>query len=310
VLTVERFDAAHDGTIEWIDVVDPTPAELDEIRTRHGLGPQVFDEAFRHAARPTIHRYDDHAYLVVFSRDLTEIDVFLTPHVLVTVRHHDEGATEWRPDRAVERFRRSCNGRPTTAMLLLQMIDELIDGYLDRTDELENLVEDLEDRIFAASDPAGARRPQRSLTVVQQELFGLRRELLQLRRVVMPLREVLLVVSRDDIDWIDAPALGMARELFDKVMRAVDVIDEQRELVGNAVDAHLAVMSNQMNAVMKQLTAWGSIVFGATLVAGIYGMNFEHMPELSWTLGYPMALTMMAGLSVALWKTFRRRDWL
>ncbi|MGB8858287.1 MAG: CorA family divalent cation transporter, partial [Ilumatobacteraceae bacterium] len=92
--------------------------------------------------------------------------------------------------------------------------------------------------------------------------------------------------------------------------RAVDLVDELRELVGNAVDAHLAVMSNQMNLVMKQLTAWGSIVFGATLIAGIYGMNFRHMPELAWYFGYPFALGTMAVMSFVLYRVFKRRDWL
>jgi magnesium transporter len=309
-MSVERFTMADGGTLTWIDLVDPTEDDLEALRAEYDLQPRTFDEAHRPAARPTIHRYEDHAYLVMFSGDLTEIDVYLAPQFLITIRHHDEGGPEWRPERAVERFRRRCNGNPTPGMLLLHMIDELIDGYLDRADALEDLVEDIEDRIFAATDRTVVRHLDRSQPIVQQELFRLRRELLRLRRVVMPLREVLLVLSRDDIPWVSGDALVMARDLYDKLLRAVDVVDEQRELVGNAVDAHLAVMSNQMNAVMKHLTAWGSIVFGATLIAGIYGMNFEHMPELSWRVGYPMALGMMLALSVGLWKMFRARDWL
>ena len=99
-------------------------------------------------------------------------------------------------------------------------------------------------------------------------------------------------------------------DTFDKLLRAVDLVDELRELVGNAVEAHLAVISNQMNSVMKQLTAWGSIVFGATLIAGIYGMNFRHMPELDWYWGYAFALGLMAVMSFVLYRVFKRRDWL
>ena len=121
---------------------------------------------------------------------------------------------------------------------------------------------------------------------------------------------MLSAILRREVQWIDGEALITCRDAFDKLLRAVDLVDEQRELVGNAVDAHLAVMSNQMNLVMKKLTAWGAIVFGATLIAGIYGMNFTHMPELSWRIGYPMALGMMAVLSVVLFRVFRKRDWL
>ena len=145
---------------------------------------------------------------------------------------------------------------------------------------------------------------------VQQELFAVRRDLLVLRRAVVPLRDVLQAVLRHEVQWIDGEALVMCRDTFDKLLRAVDIVDELRELVGNAVEAHLAVVSNQMNLVMKQLTAWGSIVFGATLIAGIYGMNFANMPELDWRLGYPFALGLMLLLSAVLYRAFRRRKWL
>ncbi len=167
------------------------------------------------------------------------------------------------------------------------------------------VLEEIEERIFA--DPVATTRQEQG---VQAELFGVRKKLLELRRAVVPLREVLSALLRREVASVDGEALVVIRDTFDKLLRAVDIVDELRELVGNAVDAHLAVMSNQMNAVMKQLTAWGSIVFGATLIAGIYGMNFRHMPELNWYLGYPMALGMMLALSFGLYRVFRRRDWL
>ena len=94
------------------------------------------------------------------------------------------------------------------------------------------------------------------------------------------------------------------------MLRVVDLLDAQRELMGNAVDAHLAIISNRMNQVMKKMTSWGAILLGATLVAGIYGMNFEHMPELGWVFGYPMALGLMAVITVTGFWYFRRKDWL
>ncbi|MEZ5248340.1 MAG: magnesium transporter CorA family protein [Ilumatobacteraceae bacterium] len=219
------------------------------------------------------------------------------------MRHHDGRANDWDPDETVERFDRRAGDDPTAALLLMSLIDVLIDDYFDRTDEIEDEVESVEEQIFASATARTERE-------VQARLFALRRELLHLRRVVMPLREVLGAISRQEVAGITGESLVLARDLYDRMLRVVEVVDEQRELLGNAVDAHLAVMSNQMNLVMKQLTAWGSIVFGATLIAGIYGMNFEHMPELSWTLGYPLALAMMAALSAVLYRVFRRRDWL
>ena len=212
-----------------------------------------------------------------------------------------EDGHEWDPSTSrlrVERLGAAAN----SGMILATVIEELVDGYFDSTDALEDHLETIEDRIFG--EPLSAERQ------VQADLFDVRRRLLELRRAVVPLREVLSAILRKEVQWVDGEAIVIVRDTFDKLLRAVDIVDELRELVGNAVDAHLAVMSNQMNLVMKQLTAWGSIVFGATLIAGIYGMNFAHMPELKWQYGYALAMGMMATLSFSLYRVFKRRHWL
>ena len=289
------------GDVAWTDVVDPTAEELESLDAKYGLGDRTFDEARRRAARPTMQRFGDHAYVVAFSGALAEIDMYVGDSWFITVRLHDDDGREWDPSVAAERIRRLGPG-VTSGMMLATVVEELVDGYFDSTDQLEDQLETIEDRIFG--EPLQAERQ------VQAELFTVRRELLQLRRAVVPLREVISALLRKEVQWVDGEALIVLRDTFDKLLRAVDLVDELRELVGNAVDAHLAVMSHQMNLVMKQLTAWGSIVFGATLIAGIYGMNFRHMPELSWWFGYPMALGMMGVMSFVLYRVFKRRDWL
>lgn len=291
-----------DPDVTWIDVVDPTEEELEALAGQYGLSSRTFDEAHRRAARPTMHRFDDHVYIVAFSGSLAEIDMYLGPTWFITLRRHDPDGREWDPQSCLDLFQRRNSTTTTSGQLFATMLEQLIDGYFDTTDVLEDRLEVIEDTIFRD----GERTEQR----LQHDLFELRRELLRLRRAVVPLREVLSAILRHEVLWIDGDALVTCRDAFDKLLRAVDLVDEQRELVGNAVEAHLAVMSNQMNLVMKKLTAGGSIVFGATLIAGIYGMNFTHMPELDWKLGYPMALAMMGVLSVALYRMFRKRDWL
>ena len=268
----------------------------------YGLADRTFDEAYRRAARPSMRRFEDHVYIVAFSGTLAEIDMYLGPEWLITVRRHDPNGREWDPQPLLELLERHESATTTSGQLFATLMDDLIDGYFDTTDTLENKLEVIEDSIF--SDETHVEQE------LQHDLFGIRRELLELRRAVVPLREVLSAILRREVQWIDGEALVTCRDAFDKLLRAVDLVDEQRELVGNAVDAHLAVISNQMNFVMKKLTAWGSIVFGATLIAGIYGMNFRHMPELSWKVGYPMALGMMVLLSIFLYRVFRKRDWL
>lgn len=291
-----------DPTVTWIDVIDPAVEELDGLAREYGLAASTFEEAYRRAARPTMRRYADHAYIVAFSGSLAEIDMYLGPTWLITVRRHDPDGHEWDPQSCLTLLNRREADGMTSGELLATILDELIDSYFNTTDELEDRLELVEDTIFTPDVHAEQR--------LQHDLFDLRRELLRLRRAVVPLREVLSAILRQEVQWIEGDALVICRDAFDKLLRAVDLVDEQRELVGNAVDAHLAVVSNQMNLVMKKLTAWGSIVFGATLIAGIYGMNFQHMPELGWKLGYPMALGMMVVLSIILYRVFRRRDWL
>ncbi len=304
---VERTYTGSGGMTTWLDVQDPTDDELGAVAARFGLHEHTVLEAHGRSARPTIRRFADHTYLVAFSGSLSEIDMFLGPTWLVTVRFHDEAGDEWDSTTARQRFEARHGDEATSALLLLTILDALVDEYFDATDVLEDRMEEVEERIFT-DDPGPTSAD--AVGTVQTELFQLRRELLRLRRVIMPLREVLGVLSRQEVPWVAGESLVLARDLYDRMLRVVEVVDEQRELLGNAVDAHLAVISNQMNLVMKKLTAWGAIVFGATLIAGIYGMNFAHMPELDWRFGYPLALGMMATLSLVLYRTFRRRDWL
>jgi magnesium transporter len=297
--------------ITWIDVVDPTIDELQQLAAERGLTDRTFDEAHRRAARPTMQRFPDHVYVVAFSGSHAEIDMWLGADWFATMRRHDDEGREWEPTVALDRGRRL--KKVTTGMLLALVLEDLVEGYFDRTDQLEDKIELIENRIFGDPPEEGADSAPIVIADemdVQEALFEVRRELLRLRRSVVPLREVLSALLRQEVQWVEGESLVACRDTFDKLLRAIDLVDELRELVGNAVEAHLAVMSNQMNLVMKKLTAWGSIVFGATLIAGIYGMNFTHMPELEWYYGYPFALGLMLVMSLVLYRLFKRNDWL
>jgi magnesium transporter len=119
-----------------------------------------------------------------------------------------------------------------------------------------------------------------------------------------------MAVLRREIPWIDERAMLYFQNVLDHQLRLSDQIDAARELLGNAVDAHLATMSNRVNDIMKKMTSWGAILLGATLIAGIYGMNFRHMPELNSRFGYPLALASMLLMTIGLVAYFRRKKWL
>ncbi|MGB8861522.1 MAG: CorA family divalent cation transporter, partial [Ilumatobacteraceae bacterium] len=162
----------HDfGTASWMDVFDPTTEELESLDDRYGLGDRTFDEARRRAARPTMQRFSDHAYVVAFSGTLAEIDMYVGDGWFITVRRHDEHGREWDPAVAFDRIQRLAPD-VTPGMMLATVVEELVDGYFDSTDAMEDKLESIEDRIFG--EPLQAERQ------VQQDLFGVRRELLEL----------------------------------------------------------------------------------------------------------------------------------
>jgi magnesium transporter len=291
-----------EGGVLWVDVADATEHDLDVLQEEFSLHPLAIEDARQHGQRPKLEMYPTHAFIVVYSCDIAEVDLFVGPHWIVCVREKDRDGGSWDPKPALEHFERALAGQPTVGSLLYAVLDTIVDGYFDQFDRTEDKLEDLEDRIFGDAPTNESE--------VQRYLYDIRRELVRFRRHVVPLREVMNALLRKEVPWIDEESLLLLRDVEDHVLRAVDMVDSARDLMGNAVDAHLSIISNRMNVVMKKMTSWGAILFASSLIAGIYGMNFRHMPELSWAFGYPMALSLMALVTFVLYRMFKRRDWL
>ena len=296
--------AVHDDEgLIWVDLVDPTDADLECLQQEFALHPLAIEDVRHRFQRPKLEQYPTHTFIVAYTSKLQEIDFFVGPRWVISVREADEKGEYWSCDVARSRFERTRPEPCAPGFLIYVLLDELVDGYFDATDTAENKLEELENRIFDNEQVPDE-------TAIQQELFDVRRELLLFRRAVVPLREVLNMMLRREVEWVDDATAVHLQDVYDHVLRAIDLIDGQRELMGNAVDAHLAIISNRMNYVMKKMTSWGAILLGSTLVAGIYGMNFRHMPELNWEFGYAWALGIMATITVVGVWYFRRKDWL
>ncbi len=289
------------GALVWADVAAPDDADLEMIQTQLQLHPLAMEDVRQRMQRPKLEYYPTHGFVVVYTADLEEVDLFVGPTWLVSVREDNGGGT-WSIDQARGRFERTRANDLTSGFLLYVLLDEIVDGYFDATDRTEEVLEKLEEDIFAEHVP--------DERVIQQELFDVRRKLLVFRRAVVPLRDVVGSLMRREARWVDETTATHLQDVYDHVLRAVDLLDGQRELMGNAVDAHLALISNRINGVMKTMTSWGAILLGASLVAGIYGMNFEHIPELSWGWGYAFALALMGVVTLAGFFYFRRKKWL
>ncbi len=286
----------------WVDVASPDEHDLALVQHEFSLHPLAMEDVHERHQRPKLEHYPSHAFIVAYTADQKEVNVFVGPTWLITIREDEDPEAASFIDGARRRFERTRPEQATVGFLLYVILDELVDGYFNRNDDVEDELEELEDRIFG-EEPIDERE-------IQQELFDVRRRLLLFRRMAVPTRDVLAALLRREVEWVDENAVTHLQDVFDHVLRVIDTIDNHRELMGNAVDAHLAIISNRMNSVMKRMTSWGAILLGSTLVAGIYGMNFENMPELGWQLGYPFALAIMATITVIGYRYFKARDWL
>jgi magnesium transporter len=295
------------GCLVWVDALDPTEDELARIQEEFSLHPLAMEDLRHPGQRPKIERYESHAFLVAYAsngnpRRMSEINLFVAEGWLISVRRSFQGDGCLDVSGAGARFDRTRAGHNTVGFLLYAILDSVVDTYFDALDSTEDELEQIEGRIF---DTEGLDEQR-----LQQDLLAQRRELLLFRRRVVPLRDVLQVILRQEVTAVHPDVQRYFQDVLDHILRVIDSLETQRELLGNAVDAHLAVVNNHMNEIMKKMTSWGAILFGAALVTGVYGMNFEYMPELRWHYGYFVAIGWIFVLTGSLYVWFKRKGWL
>ena len=295
----------------WIDVVDPTDDELGELQSRLGLHDLAIEDSRTWGQRAKVDFYPQHLFLVAHGIDLDEHGEIVDREVhlfagggffVATIRREPRfdfakvaARLESAPDLAKEGI----------GFLLYLMLDEIVDGYLDLIELLEDLSDDIEDAVAVEEDGAEGKATR----LLAQRIFRLRQQVVRFRRLTSPMREVLdLLLETPTI--VTPPLLPYFRDVMDHVIRTMELTDNVRDLLTSARELQLAQVSNRTNVVMKQLTAWAAIILVPTLVAGIYGMNFRHMPELDWVYGYPLAIATMLVAAYVLYRSFRKREWL
>jgi magnesium transporter len=294
-------------SLVWVDLVDPTNDELTTLSDEFELHPLWLKDIEEPGQRPKLEVFKTHAFIIGYAHDddptdLPEVGLFFSQRWLVTVRQRNAAGRLFEIDDVRQFYERIRGDRLDVGLLLYALLDDMVDGYFDTIDAAEDRISAIEENIFA-DQPDSDRS-------VQQNLLHVRRALIELRRHVAPMRDVVLALLRREVPWLDGDALVYLQDVLDRLLRVVDGIDVQRELLGNVVDAQLGLQANRMNKVMKKMTSWGAILIAATLIAGIYGMNFREMPELDWSFGYPAALLSMLLVTSSLYLWFRHKDWL
>ena len=185
------------------------------------------------------------------------------------------------------------------AALVYSLLDAIVDDYFPVIDEVADLIEDLEQSIFEEFDEGAL-----------EAIFTLKKSLLNMRRVIGPERDVLNVLIRRDAPLFGEASLVYFQDVYDHVVRVTDSLDIYRDLLSSALDAYLSMASNRLNELMKRLTGWSIPLMAGALLAGIWGMNFHHMPELSWRFGYLFGLATIALAMLVIIAMFRRKHWL
>ncbi|HEX6130218.1 MAG TPA: magnesium/cobalt transporter CorA [Actinomycetota bacterium] len=305
-------ELAPGGALVWLDVVEPDADDLDLLASRfplHGLSLEDIDHRDQ---RPRVEPYE--GYVFVSLRpialppepadgplEVSEVHAIVSDDALVTVR--------FEPPFDLAEVDRRITSRPDlvegggTAAMLYALVDSVVDGYLDVVDRFEKDVEAVGEAIL---EPEEGGLP---VDEIRRRLHRQRVDLATFRRHVSPMRRAVeALLERPDV--VGEALVPYYRDVADHVLRALDFADNVRDVLTSLTEVRVAQQANELNEVMKKLTAWAGIILVPTLIAGIYGMNFRHMPELGWSTGYPSALGLMALSALALYVAFRRKGWL
>lgn len=293
---------ARDSLV-WLDLADPQPEDVAMLQSELGLHPLGLEEMTYSHPRPKCLEFPESYVLVMYAvgRDranrlaLREVTIFVGRSFLVTAHQGPFPEIE----ECIKRWRGG-SGIPaeSVAAPLYSLLDTLVDGYFPLADSMAEQYEEMEDRIFEGN---GSTRGA--------ELFERKKEMLTLRRVLTAERDALNQLLRQDVRIFPEGAMVYYQSVYDHLVRLVETVDTYRDLLSSAMDMHLSVLSNRMNQVMKTLTVVSTILMSASLIAGIYGMNFQNMPELHWRYGYFGALGLMAFVSFLLYAVFKRLKW-
>ena len=288
----------------WIGLYEPTKDEFDSVAGEFGLHPLAVRDALRPHQRPKVERYGETLFVVIKAAryveekevvEFGEVHAFVGPDFVVTVRYGETNQ--------MEEVRRSLEGRPDLLRkgpyaVLYAIMDRIVDDYVPVVDGLANDIDEIEVEVFE-NQPDVSRR-----------IYELSREVIRFHQATQPLARTLESLTQEETSDIDPEVCLYLRDVQDSVLRVSDQAQGFRELLQNILSVNLTLASVNQNDQVKKISAWAAILIVPTLITGIYGMNFDSMPELHWTYGYPLALLLMLTISLILYWGFKRRGWL
>ncbi|MFF8194213.1 magnesium/cobalt transporter CorA [Streptomyces bobili] len=306
-------DVRAAGGFVWIGLHEPSEKEFAHVTREFALHPLAVEDSLKAHQRPKLEVYDDSLFLVLKpvlyepesdAVSSGEVMVFLGDSFVLTVRH-GEGSPLAAVRQRLEHEPEMLSKGPTAVVYAIA--DATVDHYLDVAAELQTDLEELEAEVFSP-DGGGSRN-------TASRIYTFKRQILEFRRATVPLappvsRLAGSGVAGTGLPFVNDEARPFFRDVGDHLARVNESVEGLDRLVSDILSAHLAQMSVRQNDDMRKISAWAAMAAVPTMIAGIYGMNFEHMPELHWSWSYPAVIAVMAALEVGLYRTFKRRGWL
>jgi magnesium transporter len=289
----------------WVALREPDAAALAEMQQQFGLHPLAVEDACVGHQRPKIEEYGDCLFVVLHMIEIEgetlrvgELDIFASHNYIVSVRRGVE--------KGFEDVRARCEREPEllrhgSRYVLYALMDAVVDRYFPVIHRLENELEDIEESIFATDGS-----PRKNI----QALYALKRRLMTIKHAVAPLLEAVSNLSGARSPAALSGIREYFRDIYDHLQRLNQAIDSARDTVATATQVTFSMITLQENETMKRLAAYAALVAVPTMIVGIYGMNFDHMPELHWRFGYPLVLGVMTALDVYLFYRLRKAKWL
>jgi magnesium transporter len=289
----------------WIGLFEPTMEEFESVRREFELHPLAVEDAVKAHQRPKLESYGDTLFVVLKTAryhdeeevvEFGEILLFLGDGFIVSVRHGQPADLHGVREQ-VEKDRDLLRCGPSA--VLHAIVDRVVDGYEPVLAGLEDDIEEVEDQVFAPgrSNPA-------------ERIYKLRREVSELHRATAPLVDPLQFLASGDQAHVAEGMLEYFRDVYDHIVRANESVEGFRDNLAGILNANLTQVSVRQNEDMRRISAWAAILVAPTIVTGIYGMNFDHIPELHWRIGYPLAIGAILLLCLSLYAYFKRLGWL
>ena len=291
----------------WVALKDPTPEELEEMEAEFDLHPLAVEDARHGHQRPKIEEYGNSLFAVLQVIELRdgettvgEIDIFVGRNYILSIRQRTEhgfGEVRTRTESEPELLKHG------SGFVLYALMDNIVDRYFPVVDALEMDLERIEQTIFESEAGDSARANIKAL-------YELKHKGMIVRHAVEPLIEAVHKLYGGRVPQVCVGTQDYFRDVYDHLLRVSQQLDGLRDMVITALQVNLSMISLAENAVTKRLASYAALVAVPTMIAGIYGMNFKHMPELNWEIGYPLALVVMVAIDAYLWTKFKRTGWL